>query len=182
MKSFCSLRNDSSFFAPLNSVIFPKGTFGKQLDCLARMPLWSYGKDYKHGTGHGVGAFLNVHEGPQYISHRDSIVKASLEPGMTITIEPGYYEDGNFGIRIENVAIVVPVETEYKFDGLDYFGFESITLVPLQVKLIDQSLLSVVEMKWIDNYHKRCFKSIAPLLSGEALQWLKRETEPLCGK
>jgi len=163
----------------LDSAIFPKGTTGKELDVLARLPLWSLGKDYRHGTGHGVGAFLNVHEGPQYISFRQSSIQTPLAPGMTVTDEPGYYEDGKFGIRIENVEIVVRAKTEDNFGGTEYYGFEPITLVPLQAKMIDVSFLSPTEIKWINNYHQKCWDALNLLLTGESLEWLKRETQPL---
>jgi len=163
----------------LDSAIFPTGTTGRMLDILARLHLWSHGKDYRHGTGHGVGAFLNVHEGPQGISFRDSPYQTPLEPGMTVTDEPGYYEDGVFGIRIENVEVVVNANTEDKFDGKDYYGFEPITLVPIQAKMIDTTLLSPQEIKWVNNYHRKCLGKIGPLLSGESLKWLERETKPL---
>jgi len=163
----------------LDAAVFPKGTVGNQLDLLARMHLWSVGLDYRHGTGHGVGAFLNVHEGPQGISFRESPYKAALEPGMTVTDEPGYYEDGNFGIRIENVLVVKESGTPYKFGEKPYYGFEHVTVVPIQTKLIDISLLTHQEIQWINEYHQLCWTKVSPLLQGKALEYLKRETAPI---
>ena len=166
-------------FIALDRTIFPTGTLGNQLDVIARAPLWLSGLDYRHGTGHGVGSFLNVHEGPQGISFRESPYKVPLQPGMTVTNEPGYYEDGNFGIRIENVLIVKKATTDISFGGKEYYGFEHVTLVPIQTKLIDTSLLSKFEIDWINNYHQECLQKISPLLKGSALEWLRRETIPI---
>jgi len=163
----------------INSAIFPKGTTGKDLDILARLSLWSVGLDYRHGTGHGVGAFLNVHEGPQAISFREAAGRTPFEPGMTISDEPGYYEDGAFGIRIENVIICKESKTEHNFGGRGYYTFENITLVPIQTKLIELSLLTKAEMDWLDAHHHECLQKVGPLLSGMELEYLKRETMPL---
>jgi len=163
----------------VDSAIFPKGTSGSQLDVLARLALWRVGLDYRHGTGHGVGAFLNVHEGPQGISPNESAQRVPLESGMTITDEPGYYEDGNFGIRIENTLAVIEAKTEFSFGGKQYFTFEHLTLVPIQTKMIDISMMSSAEIAWVNTYHQEVVAKIAPLLSGRALEWLKRETIPI---
>jgi Xaa-Pro aminopeptidase len=163
----------------LDTVVFPKGTTGNMLDPIARIPLWEAGLDYRHGTGHGVGSFLNVHEGPQNISFRDSAYKQPMELGMTITDEPGYYEDGSFGIRIENVLVTKLVKTEHNFGGINYFGFEHITLVPIQTKLIDISLMSSNEIKWVNSYHQECLSKVGPLLSEKALAYLQKETAPI---
>jgi len=163
----------------VDTVIFPRGTSGREFDILARLSLWKEGLDYRHGTGHGVGAFLNVHEGPQGISFRDTPVKIPFEPGMTITDEPGYYEDGNFGIRIENVLVCVEAKTPHNFGGIGFLGFEHITLVPIQTKMIDTTLLTHKEVEWVNNYHKKCLEKVGPLLSGKPLEWLKKETQPI---
>lgn len=120
----------------LGLAVFPKGTSGGALDILARLPLYADGLDYRHGTGHGVGAFLNVHEGPHGISFREGSRKHSLAPGMLVTDEPGYYEDGAFGIRIENVLEVVDASTPHNFGGIDYYTFQHITLAPYARNLV----------------------------------------------
>jgi len=163
----------------LATAVFPEGTIGNQLDLLARTPLWKHGLDYRHGTGHGVGAFLNVHEGPQSVSFRESAYKQPMEAGMTITDEPGYYEDGQYGIRIESVLVVRNANTENHFGGKKYFEMENITFVPIHSKLIDTSILSPAEIEWVNNYHKLCLEKVGPLLSGKELEWLKNQTQPL---
>ena len=129
----------------LDTAVFPEGTPGAALDTLARMPLWSQGLNYRHGTGHGVGAALNVHEGPQSISARYTVT-APLQENMVCSNEPGYYEDGNFGVRIENLVVVKEVKTQFRFGGQTYFGFERLTLVPLQAKLMDPSIMTPKEV------------------------------------
>ena len=163
----------------LDTAIFPNGTIGRELDILARAPLWKVGLDYRHGTGHGVGSFLNVHEGPQSISFRDSPYKQPMLPGMTITDEPGYYQDGDFGIRIENVLVVKDANTENNFGNRGYLGFEHVTVVPIQTKLIDVSLLTPAEIKWVNDYHQECLTKLTSKLQGKALEWLIKETKPL---
>ena len=120
----------------LASVVFPKGTPGPTLDILARAPLWQVGLNYNHGTGHGVGAFLNVHEGPHGIGStvkRSAMLEIGLQPGMVVTNEPGYYQQGDFGIRIESVMIVQEADTPHRFNNVPYYSFETIALVPIQV-------------------------------------------------
>lgn len=133
----------------LAEAIFPEGTTGAQLDALARQYLWEAGLDYDHGTGHGVGSYLGVHEGPQGISKRGAHVP--LEPGMILSNEPGYYKEGDYGIRIESLVYVIKLTKPKGF-----LGFEPLTLVPLEKKLIDETLLTEKEKKWIKDYHKRC--------------------------
>ncbi|CAJ0842295.1 2790_t:CDS:2 [Entrophospora sp. SA101] len=147
------------------------------LDVLARTSLWKDGLDYRHGTGHGVGCYLNVHEGPHGIGTRIAFNDAPLQVGMTVTDEPGYYEDGKFGIRIENVLLVRQAETPNNFGDRGYFGFEHITLVPIQTKLIDTTLLSPSEHKWINDYHNDCLEKVKPFLEPGSLglKWLERE-------
>ncbi len=139
------------------------------------------GLDYRHGTGHGVGSFLNVHEGPIGIGTRIQYSEVPLAPGNVISNEPGYYEDGNFGIRIENIVMVREAETRHQFGDKPYLGFEHVTMVPYSRKLIDQSLLTKREIQWLNEYHadihaktKGFFK-----LNSLAMKWLERETEPL---
>jgi Xaa-Pro aminopeptidase len=152
---------------------FPKGTTGRQLETLARSPLWEAGLDYRHGTGHGVGAFLNVHEGPQSISPRDTGV--ALEPGMFVSNEPGYYEAGAYGIRIESVMMIVEepaLDTEYG----PFYGFEVVSMVPIDLNLIDPLQLTPQERAWLNAYHVRVRELISPHLSGEDLMWLASAT------
>ena len=167
----------------LASAVFPKGSLGSSLDILARLPLWKAGIDYGHGTGHGVGAYLNVHEGPHSISFRRRDNEPALEPGMTTSIEPGYYEQDNYGIRIENICLVKTVEGEHKMGaGVELLTFEPLTLIPFQRKLIDPSLLTHEEKAYLDAYHARVWDTISPLLHTDddmlALDWLRRNTAP----
>jgi len=163
--------------------IFPAGTVGPALDGFARRQLWSVGMDYAHGTGHGVGSFLNVHEGPMGISSTArsfSVLTTPLQGGMVLSNEPGYYQEGEFGIRIESLVIVQPIETKHRpFQDKQFFTFDTITLVPIQRKLIDLELLSEVELQWLNEYHRTCREKVAPLLQGKAKEWLMRETEPI---
>ncbi|KAI5080956.1 hypothetical protein GOP47_0004139 [Adiantum capillus-veneris] len=163
----------------LDTAVFPNGTNGHALDILARIPLWGSGLDYRHGTGHGVGSYLNVHEGPHLISFRPQARNVALQNSMTVTDEPGYYEDGKFGIRLENVLIVKEASTDFNFADKGYLAFEHITWVPFQKKLIDESLLSTTERDWVDDYHRDCRMHLSPLLSGSELEWLMKATQPL---
>lgn len=155
---------------------FPTGTRGVDIDAFARIALWKAGADYGHGTGHGVGSFLSVHEGPQSISRRGMVV---LEPGMILSNEPGYYRDGAFGIRIENL---VSVHEPRPIEGGDrpMLGFETLTLCPIDRALIVPGLLSSEERGWLDAYHARVREDLMPLLSGDAAAgWLEDATAPL---
>ncbi|KAI1317885.1 hypothetical protein EDD11_007547 [Mortierella claussenii] len=165
----------------IDSVVFPEGTTGYALDILSRRALWSDGLDFRHGTGHGVGAFLNVHEGPHGCGARPAFNEVALVPGMTLTNEPGYYEDAGFGIRIENVLLVRKVETRHQFGGKGYLGFEHVTFVPIQTRMMERELLSKQEIEWINRYHKECFAKVAPLLKEGSLgwKWLQREAVPI---
>lgn len=160
--------------------VFPEGTTGNLIEAYARRPLWEYGLDYRHGTGHGIGSYLNVHENPVGISQRSNML-STLRAGNLISNEPGYYEDGKFGIRIENIVLCKEVETRHNFGGLKYLGFETITQVPLGQKLMDLSLLTSEEKQWINAYHAQVFEAIRPYFKeGEpALEWLRRETLPV---
>lgn len=150
---------------------FPKGTTGSQLDILARQHLWAKGFDYDHGTGHGVGHFLSVHEGPQRISKAPSTV--SLLAGMVLSNEPGYYRADNFGIRIENLELVVEKEAGGDFSVL---GFEALTLCPIDTRNIKIELLDEREIHWLNSYHQKVWDSLSPLLEGDTRDWLKKAT------
>ncbi|KAJ2936840.1 hypothetical protein H1R20_g241, partial [Candolleomyces eurysporus] len=165
----------------IDTAIFPTGTTGFVIDSFARRALWQDGLDYRHGTGHGVGHFLNVHEGPQGIGVRIVLNNTPLKPGMTVSNEPGYYEDGQYGIRIENIVLVKEAETPNNFGQKGYLGFEHVTLCPIQTKLVDISLLTEQEKKWLNDYHKEIWEKVSPLLKNDtrALEWLRRECEPI---
>lgn len=157
----------------LDTQIFPAGTPGCLLDSFAREHLWKGGKDYLHGTGHGVGAALNVHEGPQRISR--VLDKQPLMEGMVVSNEPGYYEDGNFGIRIENLLTVI--NKSETFSGRAFLGFEKLTMIPIQHKCMDFELLTPKEIEWIDRYHAEIRRKVKPFLETErAERWLNRST------
>ncbi|KAK6143916.1 hypothetical protein DH2020_024264 [Rehmannia glutinosa] len=162
----------------LDQAIFPENYPGFVLDAFARSSLWKIGLDYRHGTGHGVGAALNVHEGPQSISFRFGNMTPLLK-GMVVSNEPGYYEDHAFGIRIENLLYVKEANTPNRFGGLEYLGFEKLTFFPIQAKLVDLSLLSATEIDWLNDYHKEVWEKVSPLLDGSAKQWLWNNTRPL---
>ena len=157
--------------------VFPKGTKGQHIDALARAALWSAGLDYDHGTGHGVGSFLSVHEGPQGI-HKAAAV--DFAPGMICSNEPGYYKTGAYGIRIENLVVVEP----RKIDGgdRDMLAFETITLAPIDLRCIEASLLTRDELKWFDAYHARVRKTLSPLLDARERKWLAQATKALSRK
>ncbi|KAF2008850.1 putative Xaa-Pro aminopeptidase P [Aaosphaeria arxii CBS 175.79] len=159
---------------------FPKGTTGFAIDSLARQFLWAEGLDYRHGTGHGVGSSLNVHEGPIGIGTRVQFSEVSLSVGNVISDEPGYYEDGKFGIRIENMVIVKEVETTHKFGDKPYLGFEHVTLTPHCRNLVDLKLLTEEERQFINDYHKEVFDKTSKFFEKDelTLEWLKRETAP----
>ena len=159
---------------------FPSGTNGGQLDALARMHLWAAGVDYGHGTGHGVGSYLSVHEGPQRIAKSGGAFAGADTPlaaGMILSNEPGYYKQGEYGIRIENLVLVVPAEIAGG-EG-DYLGFETLTFAPLDRRLVDAGLLTPAEIAWVDDYHAGVLRTIAARLEGADLSWLERETAPL---
>lgn len=160
----------------LSRARWPKGLAGRDLDGFARYHLWLAGQDYDHGTGHGVGAFLSVHEGPARISRLSDV---PLEPGMILSNEPGYYREGAFGIRIENL---VAVETAPELAGGDaraMLHFETLTFVPIDRRLIDPAALSVPERAWLDAYHREVWAKIAPRVSDTARTWLEDATQPI---
>jgi len=159
---------------------FPEGTRGSQLDSFARQYLWEAGLDYAHGTGHGVGSFLSVHEGPQRISPAGSAQPGGDEPlkaGMILSNEPGYYKTGEYGMRMENLVLVVPVEVEGAEKKL--LGFETLTFAPIDRKLVDTDLLSAGERQWVDDYHAQVLKIVGPQLDGHAKSWLEAACAPL---
>ena len=160
----------------LDMVRFPPGTTGTHLDTLARHALWQAGLDYDHGTGHGVGVYLGVHEGPQRIAKPWNSVP--LQPGMIVSNEPGYYKEGAYGIRIENLQYVTPAETIEGGD-IDMLGFECLTFAPLARDLIETSLLSPRERDWVDDYHQRVLAEIGPMVEGELADWLAAACAPL---
>ena len=166
----------------LSRTRFPRGTLSPMLDAIARAPLWQHGLEYGHGTGHGVGYFLNVHEGPQSISKAIPDAHMAMEPGMITSIEPGLYRPGRWGIRIENLVLNVPAASVAP-GGSTEFGefleFETLTLCPIDTRCIERSLLRQDEIDWLDGYHALVRERLAPLVGGDALAWLLRRTEPL---
>lgn len=162
----------------LATAIFPEGTRGDQLDALARMPLWKHGLTYLHGTGHGVGHFLNVHEGPQSI--RLNHVPVALRPGMITSDEPGLYRAGVHGIRCENLVLCVPSSMSNAEFG-NFYTFEPLTMFPFDRNLFDLSIMTDEEIEWVNNYHTTVRATLLPLLENEnQRQWLTAKTEPLC--
>jgi len=160
----------------LSRVRFPKGLAGRDLDALARYPLWLAGQDYNHGTGHGVGTYLSVHEGPQRIS---KVSDVPLEAGMILSNEPGYYREGAFGIRIENLIVVQPAPALQGADDRDMMAFETLTYVPIDKRLIKAEMLSGGERDWLNAYHAQTLDMLSPLVTGETLDWLTRACTPL---
>ena len=164
----------------LARAVFPRGTVGGQLDILARHALWQAGVDYAHGTGHGVGSFLSVHEGPQRIAKPaggQAGTNQELLPGMILSNEPGYYKAGDYGIRIENLVLVEPREIAGQ-EG-EYFGFENLTWAPIDSTLVDRGLLTADEIAWWNDYHARVEAILSPQLEGADLAWLKAACAPL---
>ena len=155
----------------LSILKFPKGTKGFQIDSIARFELWKRGFDYNHGTGHGVGSFLGVHEGPQSISK--SPVNVALKPGMIISNEPGFYENKRYGIRIENLVLVK------KSSLKNFYDFETLSLFPYEKHLINKNLLNVDQLNWINNYHQLVFKKLSPYLENEHKTWLLSKTKKI---
>jgi Xaa-Pro aminopeptidase len=158
----------------VSRAVFPKGTSGAQIDSFSRQFLWANGLDFDHGTGHGIGSYLGVHEGPQRIS---KLGTATLEPGMILSNEPGYYKPGHYGIRIENLVIVQKVIVPGA--ERDMLGFETITLCPIDRRLIGAGLLTDDERRWLNAYHARVFKALGPIVSQPTRVWLKAACAPL---
>jgi Xaa-Pro aminopeptidase len=167
----------------LSNACFPRGTLSPMLDALARAPLWAHGIDYGHGTGHGVGYFMNVHEGPQSISKTIPDANMAMEPGMITSVEPGLYRPGQWGVRIENLVLNVAMTTPEAIAEQGQFGemlaFETLTLCPIDTRCIDASLLRSDETAWLNRYHQEVRSRLSPLVSGAALDWLMLRTEAL---
>lgn len=159
----------------LATAIFPEGTRGAQLDALARQFLWKEGLSYLHGTGHGVGHFLNVHEGPQSIRLND--MPATLVPGMLTSNEPGLYRAGIHGIRCENLVLTVEAFSSEEFGR--FFRFETMTLFPFDRTLFDTAIMTQEEINWLNGYHAEVYSRLSPLLSAEQQEWLRAKTLPL---
>jgi Xaa-Pro aminopeptidase len=154
---------------------FPAGTTGAQIDALARQPLWEAGLDYAHGTGHGVGCYLAVHEDAANLSPRSH---KALEPGMLLSNEPGYYKSGSHGIRLENLVFVKKTGQQDSL-GRDVLGFRDVTLAPFELDLIDDSLLDKQEIQWLNTYHTRVFETLSDHLDGDEIDWLRAKTVPI---
>jgi Xaa-Pro aminopeptidase len=159
----------------ISTLSFPPGTRGSDIDAVARLALWKSGLDYAHGTGHGVGSYLSVHEGPQRIAKTGT---QKLLEGMILSNEPGYYKEGQYGIRLENLVLVTPPQAEPGGD-LAMHGFETLTLAPFDRRMIRPELMTQEELQWLSGYHTRVLAEVGPLLDGEALAWLERAAAPL---
>ncbi|XP_069469077.1 xaa-Pro aminopeptidase 2-like [Ambystoma mexicanum] len=163
----------------LTTLVFPSESSGRNLEAFARRPLWNNGLNYGHGTGHGIGNFLSVHEWPVGFQSNN----VPLTKGMFTSIEPGYYEDGEFGIRIEDVAVVVEAQTQHSFGGKPYLTFEAVSLVPYDRNLIDLGIMSPQQVKYVDNYYKTIREIIGPELLSQNLdeehKWMMKNTEPI---
>jgi Xaa-Pro aminopeptidase len=163
----------------LSRARFPRGTLSPMLDALARAPMWQEGLEFGHGTGHGVGYFLNVHEGPQSISKAIPDATMAMEPGMITSVEPGVYRPGQWGVRIENLVMNVPAQTPEGSTFAEMLEFETLTLCPIDTRCIDRSLLREDEVSWLNGYHAVVRERLAPLVGGAALAWLMERTQPL---
>jgi len=156
----------------LASIRFPEGTTGADLEVLARQYLWMAGRDYAHGTGHGVGCYLGVHEGPVGISRRN---KTPLRPGMVLSNEPGFYKEGRYGIRIESLFTVVEIVGASEGSGRT-FGFDALTLAPIDLRAIDVAMLTEAECAWLNAYHRRVQKILHPIVDSATALWLESAT------
>ncbi len=163
----------------LSRARFPRGTLSPMLDSIARAPLWAEGIDFGHGTGHGVGYFLNVHEGPQSISKAIPDAHMAMEPGMVTSIEPGVYRPGQWGVRIENLVMAAAAHTNEGDTFGEFLEFETLTLCPIDTRCIDTTLLRDDEAGWLDAYHANVFEQLSPRVSGDALAWLQERTQPV---
>jgi Xaa-Pro aminopeptidase len=161
----------------LSRAKFPRGTKSPLLDTIARAPIWAEFADFGHGTGHGVGYFLNVHEGPHGITpHLPPEPQTAMEPGMVTSNEPGLYRPGKWGVRIENLVLNVPaMTTEFG----EFLQFETLTLCPIDTRLVDRSMMSAEELMWLDSYHAEVRRRVGPHVSGPALAWLTERTQPI---
>ncbi|MDE2398298.1 MAG: M24 family metallopeptidase, partial [Burkholderiales bacterium] len=163
----------------LSRARFPLGTPGPMLDAIARAPLWAEGIEFGHGTGHGVGYFLNVHEGPQSISKAVVDPNMAMQPGMITSIEPGVYRPGRWGVRIENLVLNVPAATAEGGGFGEFLEFETLTLCPIDTRCIEPALLRADEVQWLNRYHLTVLERLAPKLQGAALAWLNERTRAL---
>jgi Xaa-Pro aminopeptidase len=161
-------------FIALASAQFPSGTVGMQLDTLARTHLWKQGLNYAHGTGHGVGFFLSVHEGPQGFATNPTTSRGTtpFKPGMITTNEPGVYIEGEYGIRIENVLLCKNLDN-------GFLAFDDLTLFPISQQLIDSSLLNQDEKEWLNNYHRLVWNGLSPFISDDEKVWLQQQCSPI---
>jgi Xaa-Pro aminopeptidase len=162
----------------LSRARFPRGTLSPMLDTIARAPLWEHGLDYGHGTGHGVGYFLNVHEGPQSFSRVIPDPSMAMQPGMITSVEPGLYRPGRWGVRVENLVLSVPAAGTPSEFG-EFLEFETLTLCPIDARCLEPSLLRADEIAWLNAYHVTVRERLAPLVSGDALAWLTLRTAPI---
>lgn len=171
----------------LVTAVFPEGTYGREVDIFAREALYRNGWDYRHGTGHGIGSYLYIHEGPGRIAKVGTgfphPFETPLHIGFVLSDEPGYYEDGSFGIRLETAVVVINASTPYRFNDIDYYTFEPISFFPVQRKLIDESLMTERQIKWVDDYHKKTEELVGAELKKqgktEEREWLLRQTKPI---
>ncbi|TDP63133.1 aminopeptidase P family protein [Roseateles toxinivorans] len=163
----------------LSRTRFPRGTLSPMLDAIARAPIWEHGIDYGHGTGHGVGYFMNVHEGPQSISKAIPDAHMAMEPGMITSIEPGIYRNGKWGVRLENLVLNVAIDTPEQGAFGEMLAFETLTLCPIDTRCIARELMREDEIAWLNRYHAEVLARLSPLVSGDALAWLKLRTEPI---
>ena len=158
----------------LSMAVFPAGTPGCRVDALSREPLWRFRRNFGHGTGHGVGSFLNVHEGPQDI--RQNLNPQPLVPGMVVSIEPGIYREGQHGVRHENLVVVRELETN---EFGTWLGFEPLTLCHYDTSILVRDLLSREEIDWLNAYNERVYQTLAPRLPAEIAAWLREKARPL---
>lgn len=167
----------------MGRAVFPNKCGGFRLDSMARKFLWDVGLDYEHGTGHGIGHFLNVHEGPMGVGVRPAVDEPGLQEGMFISNEPGYYQNGEWGIRIEDIVRVVPAQVEHDFKGVKALALETVTMCPIQTKLLDLSLMTEEEVNHLNDYHKKVREIVGPQLEADGdqftLEWLEKETKPI---
>ena len=164
----------------LDETVFPENIAGPMIDAVCRKPLWQAQCDYGHGTGHGVGYFLNVHEGPQLIAYAAlPNPNHAMKKGMVTSIEPGIYRPGKWGIRIENLAANMPVEHPAETEFGKFLYFETLTLCPIDTRLMLPELMSDDEIRWVNDYHAQVRSRLAPLTEGAAKDWLMARTEPI---
>jgi Xaa-Pro aminopeptidase len=164
----------------LSMARFPRGTLSPMLDAIARGPIWSHGIDFGHGTGHGVGYFLNVHEGPQSISRAIPDATMAMEPGMITSNEPGIYREGQWGVRIENLVMNVPFKNTAEPGNFgEFLAFETLTLCPIDTRCVDKSLMRADEVAWLNEYHAEVLKRLKGHVKGEALGWLEASTKSI---